>query len=56
MSVVLPIRLMKMMGAKALILTNAAGGVNDEFDAGDLMMITDQIGRASCRERVCLYV
>ena len=41
--VVLPIRLMKMMGAKALILTNAAGGVNDEFDAGDLMMITDQI-------------
>ena len=41
--VVLPIRLMKMMGAKALILTNAAGGVNDEFDAVDLMMITDQI-------------
>ena len=41
--VVLPIRLMKMMGAKALILTNAAGGVNNEFDAGDLMMITDQI-------------
>ena len=41
--VVLQIRLMKMMGAKALILTNAAGGVNDEFDAGDLMMITDQI-------------
>lgn len=41
--VVLPIRLMKMMGAKALILTNAAGGVNDEFDAGDFMMITDQI-------------
>lgn len=41
--VVLPIRLMKMMGAKALILTNAAGGVNDEFDTGDLMMITDQI-------------
>ncbi|MFR5600982.1 MAG: purine-nucleoside phosphorylase [Lachnospiraceae bacterium] len=41
--VVLPIRLMKLMGAKTLFLTNAAGGVNFDFQAGDLMMITDQI-------------
>ncbi len=41
--VVLPIRLMKMMGAKYLFLTNAAGGVNYHFKAGDFMMITDQI-------------
>lgn len=41
--VVLPIRLMKMMGADILFLTNAAGGVNFDFHAGDLMMITDQI-------------
>ena len=41
--VVLPIRLMKMMGAATLILTNAAGGVNFGFKAGDLMLITDQI-------------
>ena len=41
--VVLPIRLMKMMGAKLLFLTNAAGGVNFDFHAGDFMMITDQI-------------
>ena len=41
--VVLPIRLMKMMGAKILFLTNAAGGVNYNFHAGDFMMITDQI-------------
>lgn len=41
--VVLPIRLMKMMGAEILFLTNAAGGVNFDFRAGDLMMITDQI-------------
>lgn len=41
--VVLPIRLMKMMGAKYLFLTNAAGGVNFDFRAGDLMMITDHI-------------
>ena len=41
--VVLPVRLMKMMGAKYLFLTNAAGGVNFDFRAGDLMMITDHI-------------
>lgn len=41
--VVLPIRLMKLMGAEILFLTNAAGGVNYEFAAGDFMMITDQI-------------
>lgn len=41
--VVLPTRLMKMMGAEILFLTNAAGGVNFDFRAGDFMMITDQI-------------
>lgn len=41
--VVLPARLMKMMGAEVLFLTNAAGGVNFEFQAGDLMLITDHI-------------
>jgi purine-nucleoside phosphorylase len=41
--VVLPARLMKLMGAEVLFLTNAAGGVNYDFHAGDLMMITDHI-------------
>lgn len=41
--VVLPIRLMKMMGAEILFLTNAAGAVNYDFHVGDFMMITDQI-------------
>lgn len=41
--VVLPIRLMKKMGAEVLFLTNAAGGVNAKFHAGDLMLIKDQI-------------
>lgn len=41
--VVLPTRLMKMMGAKVLFLTNAAGGVNYNYHSGDFMMITDHI-------------
>ena len=41
--VVLPVRLMKLMGAKILFLTNAAGGVNTSVHAGDLMLIKDQI-------------
>lgn len=41
--VVLPIRLMGMMGAKVLFLTNAAGGMGEGFKAGDLMLITDHI-------------
>ncbi len=41
--VVLPTRLMKLMGAEVLFLTNASGGVNPTFKAGDLMMMTDHI-------------
>ena len=41
--VVLPIRLMKLMGAEILFLTNASGGINKEFHAGDFMLITDHI-------------
>ena len=41
--VVLPVRLMKMMGAEILFLTNASGGINEGFHAGDFMLITDQI-------------
>ena len=42
--VVLPTRLMKLLGAKILFLSNASGGMNRKFQAGDLMMITDHIG------------
>ncbi len=41
--VVLPIRLMRMLGAEVLFLTNAAGGIQDGMQAGDFMMLTDQI-------------
>ena len=42
-SVVLPVRLMGMLGAKKVILTNAAGGINPDFCPGTLMMIKDHI-------------
>ena len=42
--VVLPARLMKLLGAQILFLTNASGGMNKSFQAGDLMLITDHIG------------
>lgn len=41
--VVLPTRLMKLMGAKVLFVTNASGACNASFSAGDFMLITDQI-------------
>ncbi|MDL2302251.1 purine-nucleoside phosphorylase, partial [Lachnospiraceae bacterium OttesenSCG-928-D06] len=41
--VVLPVRLMKLLGADILFLTNASGGVNKNFHAGDLMLIEDHI-------------
>jgi purine-nucleoside phosphorylase len=41
--VVLPIRLMRLLGAEVLILTNASGGINRELSAGDFMLITDHI-------------
>lgn len=42
---VLPTRLMGMMGAKTLIVTNACGGVNKDFRIGDLMIIRDHIAQ-----------
>ena len=38
-----PVKVMKALGIKILILTNAAGAVNEEYRAADLMLITDHI-------------
>ena len=43
LEVTFPIRVMQELGVKTLILTNAAGGLNTEFNAGDIMLITDHI-------------
>lgn len=41
--VTFPVRVMQEMGVRRLIVTNAAGGLNPTFRAGDLMVITDHI-------------
>jgi len=45
--VIYPIRVMKLLGVKHLLLSNAAGGVNPDFKVGDLMMINDHISLAA---------
>lgn len=45
--VVLPIRALRLLGAETLIVTNAAGGLNPAFGAGELMVLADHIGLAT---------
>ena len=42
-TVTYPIRVMKFLGIKNLIVSNAAGGLNPKFKVGDMMIITDHI-------------
>lgn len=46
LDVTMPVRVMQRLGVKTLIVTNAAGGVNLDFQAGDLMLIDDTINLA----------
>ncbi|CAL4063483.1 unnamed protein product, partial [Meganyctiphanes norvegica] len=39
----MPVRVMKLMGVEKLLITNAAGGVNSEYNVGDIMIIKDHI-------------
>lgn len=45
--VIMPVYLAKRFGAKAMLLTNAAGGVRKEWEVGDLMVLTDHINLTS---------
>ncbi|MGG4045697.1 purine-nucleoside phosphorylase [Paenibacillus favisporus] len=38
-----PVRVMKELGVKSLLVTNAAGGINTAFEPGDLMVLTDHL-------------
>ena len=46
----LPTRVLAALGAKTLIVTNAAGGVNPQFVVGDVMVMTDHINLQFSRD------
>lgn len=39
----MPVRVMKLLGVKILIVTNAAGGLNERFQMGNIMVVKDHI-------------
>lgn len=41
--ITLPMRVFKLMGVETMILTNAAGGLNQDYKVGDIMIIKDHI-------------
>lgn len=45
--VAFPVRVLKLLGVRTLLISNAAGGVNPDFAVGDLMIITDHISLAT---------
>jgi purine-nucleoside phosphorylase len=53
--VVLPVRVMRLLGVKLLIVTNAAGGLNAKFNVGDIMVIQDHFGLVSFSLHLFLF-
>ena len=46
--IALPFRVMKLLGVKTVIITNASGGINLDYNPGDLMLIKDHINFIGC--------
>ena len=42
----MPVRVMKLLGVKVIIVTNAAGGLNPDYDMGHIMIMKDHINLA----------
>ncbi len=43
LQITLPIRIFKLLGVETVMLTNAAGGLNQDFKVGDIMIIKDHL-------------
>lgn len=43
LQITLPMRVFKLMGVETIILTNAAGGLNQDYKVGDVMILKDHI-------------
>ncbi len=53
--VVMPVRVMGLLGVDKLLLTNASGGISDELEPGDVMMISDHISSFVPSPLICEY-
>lgn len=42
----MPVRVMKLLGVETMIVTNAAGGLNSDYNTGDIMIVEDHVNLA----------
>lgn len=42
----MPVRVMKLLGVETMVVTNAAGGLNSDYNTGDIMIVKDHVNLA----------